>query len=124
MATPRVETEGRVLRKALPQDVNAQIIRNQQCLDGLGFTPAQINFAGRVVSILVMRRTLPREDARRMTPRGLAAIASLIRPEAETIEQVLADGVVRKAQALLSPSPVGAPTQTHAALAKATILTG
>lgn len=123
MTTPRVETEGRVLRKALYQDVNTRILRNQEYIAGLGFSPSQVNFAGRVVSILVMRRTLAREDARRMTPRGLAAIANLIRPEAETIEQVLADGVVRKAQALLAPSPVGAPTQTHAALAKATILT-
>lgn len=124
MASPKVETENHVVRKVLPQDVNARILRNQEYLDTLGFTPAQVNFAGRVVAILVMRRTLGREEARRMTPRGLAAIASLIRPNTETIEEVLADGVVRKARALLSSSPVGAPTQTQAALTKATILTG
>lgn len=122
MSTPRIEEENHSLRHVVPQDVAAKIIRNQKVLDGMGdFTFDQVTLAGRVVSILVMRRTLEREDAKRMTPRGLAAIASLIRPSTETIEQVIADGVLRKALALLSRGLVPAPTASRAALTKATI---
>jgi len=122
MPTARVQTENHVVRQVLYQDVNARLLRNQRHLDGLGFTPDQVHLAGRVVAIMVMRRTMSREDARRMTPRGLAAIAALIRPDAHSIEEVLADGVVRKAHRLLQRGPIPAPTQTHAALSKATIL--
>ena len=124
MSTARVERENRVLRQSLYQDVTQRINVNRRCLEEMGFSPQHVDLAGRVVALLVMRRTLSRDDARRMTPRGLAAIANLIRPEADSIEAVLADGVVRKAQALLQRSPVGAPTQTRAALAKATIAVG
>lgn len=124
MSTPRVEREGRVLRQSLHQDVAKRINVNRRCLEDLGFSPTQVDLAGRVVALLVMRRSLSREDARRMTPRGLAAIAHLIRPDADSIEQVLADGVVRKAQNLLHRSPVAVPTQTRAALTKATIAVG
>lgn len=123
MTTTKVDRENRVLRQSLYQDVAQRINTNRRCLEDLGFSPSQVDLAGRVVALLVMRRTLDRHDARRMTPRGLAAIAGLIRPDAQSIEDVLADGVVRKAQSLLQRSPVAAPTQTHAALAKATILT-
>lgn len=121
MTTPRVEREGRVLRQSLYQDVTKRINVNRRCLEDLGFSPTQVDLAGRVVALLVMRRTLTRDDARRMTPRGLAAIANLIRPDAQTVEEVLADGVVRKAQNLLHRGLVPAPTQTRAALTKATI---
>lgn len=122
MTTPLVSREGRVLKQALFQDVSKKINVNRRCIEGLGFTETQIDLAGRIVALLVMRRTLSREDARRMTPRGLAAIASLIPPDEDRIEALLADGIVRKSQALLNPSLVPAPTQTRAALAKATIL--
>ena len=123
MSETKVEREGRVLRQSLYQDVSQKIAVNRRVLESLGFSVTQADLAGRVVALLVMRRTLSREDARRMTPRGLAAIASLIRPETQTVEQVLAEGVVRKAQYLLTRSPVTVPTQTRAALTKATIRT-
>ena len=125
MTTPRVDRENHTLRQAVPQDVANRISTNQRCLDEMGsFTFDQVTLAGRVVSILVMRKTLDRSVANKMTPRALAAIASLIRPETTTIEQVIADGVLRKAQALLVRSLVPVPTQTRAALTKATILVG
>ena len=125
MTTPRVDRENHSLRQAVPQDVANRISTNQRCLDEMGsFTFDQVTLAGRVVSILVMRKTLDRSVANKMTPRALAAIASLIRPETTTIEQVIADGVLRKAQALLVRSLVPVPTQTRAALTKATILVG
>lgn len=123
MTTPPVSREGRVPKPALFQDISKKINVNRRCIEGLGFTETQIDLAGRVVALLVMRRTLSREDARRMTPRGLAAIASLIPPDEDRIEALLASGIVRKSQALLNPSLVPAPTQTRAALTKATILT-
>ena len=122
MTTPLVSREGRVPKPALFQDISKKINVNRRCIEGLGFTETQIDLAGRIVALLVMRRTLSREDARRMTPRGLAAIASLIPPDEDRIEALLASGIVRKSQALINPSLVPAPTQTRAALAKATIL--
>lgn len=125
MTTPRVDRENHSLRRAVPQDVANRISTNQKCLDEMGsFTFDQVTLAGRVVSILVMRKTLDRSIANKMTPRALAAIASLIRPETTTIEQAISDGVLRKAQALLVRSLVPVPTQTRAALTKATILVG
>jgi hypothetical protein len=125
MTTPRVEGEGRTLRQSLYQDVAKRILLNQRVLDEMDhFTPTQVDLAGRVVSLLVMRRVLDREIARRMTPRGLAAIAALIGPHVQSIEQALGSGIVRKAEALLCRGPVPASTQTRAALAQATILVG
>ena len=122
MTTPAVDREGKVLKQALYQDVNQKINNNRRCIEGLGFTDTQIDLAGRIVALLVMRRTVSRETALRMTPRALAAIASLIPADEERIEALLASGIVRKSQALINPSLVPAPTQTKAALAKATIL--
>lgn len=123
MSSPKVGGRNRVLRQSLYQDVAQRITVNGRLLHEMGYSHSQVDLAGRVVALLVMRRTLSREDALRITPRGLAAIASLIRPETQTVEQVLAEGVVRKAQYLLTRSPVTVPTQTRAALTKATILT-
>lgn len=122
MTTPRVERSNRVLRQALPQDVSKKINLNRERIEGLGFTESQIDLSGRVVALLVMRGTLSRPDAKRMTPRYLAAVASLIPPEAKSIESLLSSGIVRKAQALLVKGVVPATTQTHAALTKATLL--
>jgi hypothetical protein len=124
VTTPKVDKEGRVLRRSLYQDVARRIQINQEVLDGLDeYSETQIDLAGRIVGLLVMRRTLDRETACRMTPRGLAAIASLV-GQSQTIEEALGRGVVRKAEALLCKGPIPAPTQTHAALTQATILVG
>ena len=124
MSDPKIDKEGRVLRQALYQDVSKKILVNQRVLDGLDqYSETQIDLAGRIVGLLVMRRVLDRETACRMTPRGLAAIAGLV-GQAQTIEEALGCGVVRKAEALLCRGPVPAPTQTRAALTQATILVG
>lgn len=111
------------VRQTLYQDVAKRLYGLQVALsEQTSLTNDQIHLASKVVSILVMRRTLPREDARALTPRGLAAVAALIRPDAHSVEEILAEGVVRKAHRLLQRGPIPAPTQTHAALSKATIL--
>ena len=106
MSTPPVDKEGRVLRQALYQDVSKKILVNQRVLDQTpGYTETQIDLAGRIVSLLVMRRVLDRETACRMTPRGLAAVAGLV-GQTETVEEALSHGVVRKATALLCRGPL------------------
>lgn len=124
MSTATVEPiPERVVRQTVYQDVIKRLHANQRALAQTSeFTPTQIDLAGSVVALLVMRRTLDRADAAAMTPRGLAAIASLIDREDENVEQLLAAGVIRQAQALLSRTPIVIPTQTRTALASATAL--
>lgn len=103
----------RATPQVLHQNISKKIVALQRALDrhneslppGSRFTNPQIDLAGKVVAILVMRRTMSMPDAVSLTPRGLAAVASLIRPDSRGIEDVLADGVVAVSQQMLKRGP-------------------
>lgn len=106
-------------KAVLYQDVSKKIRSLQRALDrynegvpaGARYSESQITYAGEVIAVLVWRRVLSRLDANALSPRGLAAVADLIRPETTCIEEVVADGVLASATSMLRRPP-----QTAAAL--------